>query len=192
MTTLNAQANTATAQALSAGANPAELEIARKYLGKKDFIGYCQAFVNRISGGKTSGASAIQAWNSAQQRIAGTQGLQPGDLVYFTPNKSNSGYGHTGVYAGNNQFISATNAGIRQNSIMDWMKQTGQKLLGYVPTSQRNPAPAVRPERVAAQPRIETPVSNIPPPPMETGPTNFQKALEQQQQKTINPYYPGA
>jgi hypothetical protein len=131
------RANVAAAQALYAGANPRDLEIARRYLGTSKFIGYCQSFVRQVTGGRTSGASAIQAWNNTSQKVQGIQGIQPGDLVYFSPHVSNRGYGHTGVYSGNGQFISATDSGIKQMGILDWIKSTGQKLLGYVPAVER-------------------------------------------------------
>lgn len=137
MSTNTEKVNVATVQALRAGASPRDLEIARQYMGSKNYIGYCQKFVGQITGGRTSGASAIQAWNRAPQKVPGIQGLQEGDLVYFSPNASNKGYGHTGIYAGNGQFISATNTGIKQTNLLDWMKSTGQKFLGYVPGSQR-------------------------------------------------------
>lgn len=137
MASKTAQANVATTQALRAGANPRDLEIARQYLGTSKFIGYCQSFVRQVTGGKTTGASAIQAWNNAPTKIQGTQGLQAGDLVYFSPNASNRGYGHTGIYEGNGNFISATNNGIKSTGLTDWMKSTGQKLLGYVPAVER-------------------------------------------------------
>lgn len=137
MSTNTEKVNVATIQALKSGASPRDLEIARQYMGSKNYIGYCQKFVRQVTGGRTSGASAIQAWNRAPQKVPGVQGLQEGDLVYFSPNASNKGYGHTGIYAGNGQFISATNSGIRQTGLLDWMKSTGQKLLGYVPGSER-------------------------------------------------------
>ena len=59
------------------------------------------------------------------------------DLVYFSPNASNEGYGHTGVYSGNGQMISATDNGVKQSNLGDWLKQTGQKILGYVPAAGR-------------------------------------------------------
>ncbi len=132
-----AKVNVATAQAIQAGAKPRDLEIARQYLGTSKFIGYCQSFVRQVTGGKTNGASAIAAWNNAPQKVQGTQGMQPGDLVYFNADKSNQGFGHTGIFAGNNQFISATDNGIRQTDLGSWMKATGQKLLGYVPAVER-------------------------------------------------------
>src|ERR1035437_6573514 len=93
-----------TNEALNAGAHPAVLALAQKMLGQKDYIGWCQAFVRSV-GGNTSGASAYQAWQNAGNKVTGTQGMQPGDLVYFSPNQGNNNDGHTGIYAGNNQFI---------------------------------------------------------------------------------------
>lgn len=137
MASLSAKANIAATQAINAGASPRDLEIARQYMGSKNFIGYCQRFVRQVTGGKTTGASAIEAWNKAPQKIQGAQGLQKGDLVYFSPNSSNRNYGHTGIYEGNGQFISATDSGVKSSGLLDWIKSTGQKLLGYVPNSQR-------------------------------------------------------
>ena len=138
MSTLDSKTNVATAHAIAAGASPKDLEIARQYMGQSNFIGYCQSFVRQVTGGRTQGASAIDAWNNAQNKVQGSvQGMQPGDLVYFTPNASNSGYGHTGIYAGNGQFVSDTDKGIRQAGLSDWIKATGQKLLGYVPNGER-------------------------------------------------------
>src|ERR1035437_8093444 len=108
-------------------------------LGQKDYIGWCQAFVRSV-GGTTSGASAYQAWQNAGNKVTGTQGMQPGDLVYFSPNQGNNNDGHTGVYAGNNQFISATDSGILNEDLQNWQTATGQQLLGYVPQGARNPA----------------------------------------------------
>jgi hypothetical protein len=133
----DAKANVAVSQALGVGADPKSLEIARQYLGTSKFIGYCQRFVRQVTGGRTIGASAIEAWNKAPQKIQGVQGIQPGDPVYFSPNSSNRGYGHTGIYAGNGQFVSATDRGIRQANLGEWIKATGQKLLGYVPGANR-------------------------------------------------------
>jgi hypothetical protein len=126
----------ATAEAQSAGATPAILALAQKLLGQKAYIGWCQEFVQKV-GGTTSGGTAYQAWQNAQNKVQGMQGIQPGDLVYFGPDASNNNDGHTGVYAGNGQFISATDSGIMNNSIPQWQNSTGQKVLGYVPQGPR-------------------------------------------------------
>lgn len=146
----------ATEQALSAGANPLVLALAQKMLGKKEYIGYCQRFVRQM-GGTTQGASAIQAWNNAQNKVQGTQGIQAGDLVYFSPNATNEGFGHTGIYSGDNRYISATNSGVLENDINNWQTATGQKLLGYVPQSERQ-SQEVTPQRQQVQrPQLTVP-----------------------------------
>jgi hypothetical protein len=127
-----------TNEALNAGAHPAVLALAQKMLGQKDYIGWCQSFVEKM-GGTTSGGTAYQAWQNAQNKVTGTKGMQPGDLVYFSPNQGNNNDGHTGIYAGNNQFISATDSGIMNNDLNNWQTATGQKMLGYVPQGARQP-----------------------------------------------------
>jgi hypothetical protein len=103
------------------------LNTASQYLGTKDFNNFCEAFVEQ----------AIQAWIAQQKNsVQGTQGIQPGDTVYFAADKSNGGYGHTGIYIGNNQFISATYNGVKTANLSQWQQSTGQKLLGYVPSGQ--------------------------------------------------------
>lgn len=116
------------------------LQAASQYLGTQDFNNFCQAFVEKVTQGKTGiYPSAIQAWQSQQNNaVQGTQGLQPGDTVYFSPNASNNGYGHTGVYQGNGKFISATSNGVREYDLNQWQQMTGQQLLGYVPQKGGN------------------------------------------------------
>lgn len=126
----------ATTQAIKNGANPSVLERARQYLGDKAYIGLCQAFVERATKGQEGiYASAIDAWNKQSNKAQTNMGnVQPGDAVYFAPDGSNAGYGHTGVYVGNNQFISATYGGIKQFDLNDWTRMTGQHLLGFIPS----------------------------------------------------------
>ena len=127
----------ATNQAVQAGAQPLVLQLASKLLGKNEYLGYCQAFVERMTGNQQRSPTAISAWDNAQNKVQGTQGMQPGDLVYFSPNASNQNYGHTGIISGNNEMISATNSGVKKSNIIDWLKQTGQNLLGYIPQGDR-------------------------------------------------------
>lgn len=114
------------------------LNTASQYLGTNDYNNYCEAFVEQSVYGKTGMyPSAIDAWVAQQkQAVQGSQGIQPGDTVYFSANKGNGGYGHTGIYIGNNQFISATYNGVQTNDLSKWQQSTGQQLLGYVPTGQ--------------------------------------------------------
>ena len=125
---------TATAKAIQNGANPKALATAQHFLGAKDYIGYCESFVEKVTGEGWKGTSAVDAWNNQKsQAVQGLQGVKPGDAVYFAGDASNGYNGHTGIYAGNGQFVSATDNGIQQYDLGAWIKSTGQKLLGYVP-----------------------------------------------------------
>lgn len=149
----------ATSQALANGADPNLLDRARQFLGKNAYVGLCEAFVERMTqGAEGIYRSAIDAWNQHQgSRQQGLAGVKPGDAVYFAPDASNQGYGHTGVYMGNGQFISATDNGIRQYNLNDWQKMTGQKLLGYVPQDSR--VQQARSQLYPQQPRQQTPMT---------------------------------
>lgn len=112
------------------------LNTASQYLGTQDYRNYCEAFVEQATQGHTGVyPSAIQAWMAQRNNaVQGIQGIQPGDTIYFGADSSNGGYGHTGVYIGNGQFISATYNGVKQTDLTSWLKSTGQQLLGYVPS----------------------------------------------------------
>lgn len=146
VTTSNPQVAQVTTEALSSGANPLALAVAKKQLGQSEYIGYCEAFVEHVQGSTTRYPSAIDAWNSQAEQgkaVSGLNGIQPGDAMYFTPNSSNDGYGHTGVYAGidtngQQEFISATDNGIQQIPISAWEQATGQQALGYIPKGGQN------------------------------------------------------
>lgn len=124
----------ATTQAIKSGANPGLLERAKQFLGRQEYIGLCQAFVERATKGREGlFDSAIDAWNKQQNKAQTDMSrIKPGDAIYFAPDASNGWYGHTGVYAGNGQFISATYNGIKQSDLNEWIKSTGQKLLGFI------------------------------------------------------------
>lgn len=108
---------------------------AESYSGSQQFKNLCQAFVEQMTYGHQGVyPTAIAAWNQQQNKaISGTDGIQPGDLVYFGADKSNGGFGHAGIYEGNGNFVSATDSGVQSNNLDQWQKGTGQKLLGYVP-----------------------------------------------------------
>lgn len=111
------------------------ISAAAKHLGTQNFNNFCQAFVEKVTKGKTGiYPSAITAWQQQQNKaVSGTRGMKPGDVIYFSPNASNQGYGHTGIYVGNNKFISATGKGVAEVDLSQWQQMTGQQLLGYVP-----------------------------------------------------------
>lgn len=109
-----------------------------QYLGSQAFDDMCEKFVEQAMFGRTGMyPSAIAAWNAqAHKAIAGINGAQPGDQVFFSPNAGNGYYGHTGIYMGNNQILAATDQGVKQTDLNQWQRYTGQKLLGYVPRGQ--------------------------------------------------------
>jgi hypothetical protein len=120
-------------QALQAGADPATLSFAKSQLGSTAYKGYCERFVENAQGVGGQYPSAIAAWNAQQnQATQGISGAQPGDVVYFSANPSNENYGHTGIYAGNNQFYNPTYNGVKLSNITDWLRATGQQILGYI------------------------------------------------------------
>lgn len=126
---------------VSQAVNPDDVAQAKADLGDQKFDGYCQTFVEKMTKSPIMGGSASQAWNNYSkqgQATPGVQGMQPGDLIYFAPDNSNHGYGHAGIYQGNNQFVSATYKGVRSNDLTDWQKKTGQQILGYVPQGRGN------------------------------------------------------
>lgn len=124
----------ATTQAIQAGANPMILNKAKAALGSMDYTGLCERFVEMTQGVRGKFASAIDAWHKqADQAVSGLGGIKPGDAIYFAPDRTNSGYGHTGVYTGDGKMISATNNGVKEIPLSNWIKSTGQQVLGYIP-----------------------------------------------------------
>ncbi len=109
----------------------------QRLIGSQAYDDLCQKFAEEAVYGKSGlFPNAITAWtNQSKQQVSGLSGIQPGDLVYFSPNQGNGMNGHVGIYKGNNQFVSATDNGVRVNDLGQWAKSTGQQILGYIPTS---------------------------------------------------------
>lgn len=130
----------ATNLAAQAGADPGDLVIAKQQLGNKDFIGLCERFVEQVTKGATGlFSSASSAFNGQQgQSQTDLSKMKPGDSIYFAADQSNGGNGHTGIYSGNNKFISATDNGVQENDLSQWQKSTGQKILGYIPQGTKS------------------------------------------------------
>jgi len=125
-------------EALSFYTTPKYVDEAKQFEGDQSFNGKCERFVEQISTGSHGKyPSAINAWNdlskNARKGIADTK---PGDLVYFSADNSNDQNGHTGIYLGNNQFISATDTGVKPYDLDDWQQRTGQQLLGFIPRKE--------------------------------------------------------
>lgn len=132
LTISNAKEMSVTNNAINSGADPQDLAWAKSRLGSDDYINYCEQFVENASGETGKSASAFDAWQTAQNKVEGLHGIKPGDKVYFNQTSGNQ-YGHTGIYAGNGQFISATPGGVKQMNLHDWVSQYGNSVLGYIP-----------------------------------------------------------
>lgn len=118
---------------------PDNITEARQHLGSTDFNGLCERFVEKTTLGK-SGVypSAKDAWENYYAEGKGTTDLEkarPGDIIFFQPDVSNDGYGHTGVLSGNGSFLSATDDGVQEMSLTDWQNMTKQQIQGIVPLS---------------------------------------------------------
>ncbi len=115
---------------------PSNVQTAMNDVGDQSYNGYCQAFVEQTTyGHQKMFPTAIDAWNSYNQNkqaVQGTQGIKPGDIVYFTPTPKVPA-GHTGIYQGDNKFVSATDTGVASNDLNSWQQGTGQQILGYIP-----------------------------------------------------------
>lgn len=120
------------------------INTARSALGSQDYNGYCQTFVGDVTGNATWGTSALDAWQNSQDRaVQGLDGIKEGDLVYFvgnSPDAPGGTYenGHTGIYTGNGQFVSATNNGVQENDLGQWINDNNQSILGYIPMNKSN------------------------------------------------------
>jgi hypothetical protein len=110
---------------------PSDLTNANNIQGQS---GWCQKFVDDAIGTPPQDrvGSADEAWQKYQatgQAVQGTQGIQPGDLLYFSNN-------HVGIYSGKDKFISATEQDpqhpVKNQSIQAWNDITGDVPLGYV------------------------------------------------------------
>lgn len=138
----NSPAQTISSQSSSL---PQDAQEAMSDLGDQSYDDYCQNFVDNVlqTPAQNRAPTAADAWNNYAQSGRATQGLdgiQPGDILYFAPDSSNGNEGHTGIFTGNNSFVSATYNGVQNNNLDDWGKSTGQQILGYVRNPQNLPA----------------------------------------------------
>ena len=129
---------------LNSSSNTQDVKLASSDLGDQSYDDYCQEFVDNVLGtpAQNRATTAANAWSNYQQSgqaTPGTSGIQPGDIVYFAPDQSNGYDGHTGIYTGNNSFISATYNGVQNNNLDKWQKSTGQQILGYVKNPENLP-----------------------------------------------------
>lgn len=103
--------------------------------------GWCQKFVDDAIGTpdqnrQPSADAAWQNYQSTGQAVQGTQGIQPGDIVYFSNN-------HVGIFSGKDKFISATEENpskpVQTHTFQAWNDITGDTPLGYVKNPQSLP-----------------------------------------------------
>lgn len=122
--------------ALSVGAEPADLLAAKSQLGKQEYINYCETFVEKATGSGNEGATADQAFYNQPNAVHDPtlQGAKPGDEVYLSDPTNPAG--HTGIMDTGGNFISATDNGVQENNLSDWERETNQTPLGYIPQKQ--------------------------------------------------------
>lgn len=130
---------------------------------------FCQRLSREASRGLVNGGSATEAWNGAVARgIAQTDRnlLQPGDIVYVTSNTPNGRkYGHTGIYAGGGQFISALSRGVYPMALFGgWVPTKGQ-FRGFVRPSGVGAAVSGCPAQITDMGGDMAAVAFEPPPP---------------------------
>lgn len=91
---------------------------AKSQVGSQRWNGYCEVFVENAFNTQYQFASAQDAYN--RLHVATTGAPPIGALVWFKPNASNGGFGHVGIYLGNNQYISATYSGVVVRDMTAW------------------------------------------------------------------------
>lgn len=120
---------------------PQDVTNAQQELGKHEDAGLCLSFAQDMAGVPHQDATAIDNFNDYAgqgKAYTGTQGIQPGDFVYF----ENGGAGHVGIVSGFDNsgqptFVSATDNGIQEMGINDWANYAGQTYVGFTnPYSQ--------------------------------------------------------
>jgi cell wall-associated NlpC family hydrolase len=85
-------------------------------LGSQAYRDLCQRFIEQAYGTSGRYRSAAAASN-ALMKTADPAEADVGDLVFFRPDASNGGAGHVGIYLGNGEMVSATNAGVTRDNI---------------------------------------------------------------------------
>lgn len=123
------------------GVMPQDVKNAEEYLGQGIDQGMCEAFASQMTNGQKWGATSADAFqNQLQQGLAiadpTLSNMPIGSKIYWKPSPANGGNGHTAIYMGNNQMISADYDKVSINNISAWEQNTGMTPSGYVPVSQ--------------------------------------------------------
>jgi hypothetical protein len=151
------QPTRATATALSAGADPANLAWARANMGRSDYYNYCEKFVENANGTTGQFPTALAAAQSSPLETDWSK-VRPGDTVYYGGADENQGYGHAAIYSGNGNVVSS--AANHETPLHGYFNAP---LLGYRPSTDNrhlDPSP-VPTEQVPAQPDSADPIANF-------------------------------
>ncbi|HXI19101.1 MAG TPA: NlpC/P60 family protein, partial [Chloroflexota bacterium] len=82
-------------------------------VGRQDYIGLCQKFVENANGTTGRYPSAVAAANALTTNAGGQMGDAPrGALVFFRPDASNGYFGHVGISLGGGQMVSGAANGV--------------------------------------------------------------------------------
>ena len=87
---------------------------------------FCEQFVENAFG--TTG-KFLTAYNAYQSIGISGNPQVPGQIVFFAPTNDNLS-GHSGIYVGNDQFISVTSSGVQLKSLSQWNENVAI-YLGY-------------------------------------------------------------
>lgn len=117
----------------------------RRTSGGRVTMTYCQRLSREASQNYAQGGSAMEAWRRFQRmgvaQPFNLSQMRPGDLVYMTSYTRNGRkYGHTGIYSGNGNFISALSRGVGEMPLTGtggWQPRSGM-MLGFVRPSGVN------------------------------------------------------
>ncbi len=104
------------------------------------YAGYCQKFVDDQTGAKQRYATAANTWQakvadgSAQTNL---NNVKTGDVVEFAPDQGNGNMGHAAIVTSTKNGIQlkmATNSGVQNYSLKDWISYSGQTPQGFYST----------------------------------------------------------
>lgn len=86
-------------------------------IGSQAWNEYCERFAENAFGTQGRYPSALAGGNALplQREL---KNAQPGDLIYFSADDTNNGYGHVGIYVGNGEMVSATPNGVKRTGIL--------------------------------------------------------------------------
>lgn len=86
-------------------------------ISAQDWNYYCERFAENAFGTSGRYPSALAAGNALPLSKA-LDKAKPGDMVLFSADETNDGYGHAGIYIGNGEMVSATPNGVKREKIL--------------------------------------------------------------------------